>query len=252
MRLQKVTLVISATLMTLGFARWAHATTFTPGEFVTGSQVEWSEGPTPTNIAGILGAQFGTVYETNGLLQVGVLGSPVYYYIEFDSADALYAYLPAGGQPAALTVTLDDPVSTAAGALGGEVTTLKLNIDFSAAGLLAHPQGVTFGNLVLTGLTGSISPLNGLTVNELLVQEDLALGGAPSDFSSLDDAFLLANDVDMAFNVGQLSTFAQQDLEIPEVTTTSLPATLPLFATGLGALGLFRWRRKRKVQAVAA
>ena len=176
MRLQKVTLVISATLMTLGFARWAHATTFTPGEFVTGSQVEWSEGPTPTNIAGILGAQFGTVYETNGLLQVGVLGSPVYYYIEFDSADALYAYLPAGGQPAALTVTLDDPVSTAAGALGGEVTTLKLNIDFSAAGLLAHPQGVTFGNLVLTGLTGSISPLNGLTVNELLVQEDLALG----------------------------------------------------------------------------
>ena len=32
-------------------------------------------------------------------------------------------------------------------------------------------------------------------------------------------------------------------------TATPLPATLPLFATGLGALGLLGWRRKRKAQA---
>jgi hypothetical protein len=35
-------------------------------------------------------------------------------------------------------------------------------------------------------------------------------------------------------------------------TATPLPAALPLFATGLGAMGLFGWRRKRKAQAVAA
>jgi hypothetical protein len=34
------------------------------------------------------------------------------------------------------------------------------------------------------------------------------------------------------------------------VTTTPLPATLPLFASGIGGLGLFGWRRKRKAQAV--
>jgi hypothetical protein len=34
-------------------------------------------------------------------------------------------------------------------------------------------------------------------------------------------------------------------------TTAPLPAALPLFATGLGALGLFGWRRKRKAQATA-
>ena len=34
--------------------------------------------------------------------------------------------------------------------------------------------------------------------------------------------------------------------------TTPLPAALPLFATGLGALGLFGWRRKRKAAAFAA
>jgi hypothetical protein len=32
----------------------------------------------------------------------------------------------------------------------------------------------------------------------------------------------------------------------PAVAETPLPAALPLFATGLGALGLFGWRRKRK------
>lgn len=42
-------------------------------------------------------------------------------------------------------------------------------------------------------------------------------------------------------------------LNIPPATSqVPLPATLPLFATGLGALGLLGWRRKRKLQAVAA
>jgi hypothetical protein len=36
-----------------------------------------------------------------------------------------------------------------------------------------------------------------------------------------------------------------------QVGTTPLPATLPLFASGLGAIGLLGWRRKRKAQAAA-
>lgn len=36
-----------------------------------------------------------------------------------------------------------------------------------------------------------------------------------------------------------------------DVSATPLPAALPLFATGLGAMGLLGWRRKRKAQAVA-
>ena len=38
--------------------------------------------------------------------------------------------------------------------------------------------------------------------------------------------------------------------DIPPVATP-LPAALPLFATGLGVLGLLGWRRKRKAQAAA-
>jgi hypothetical protein len=40
---------------------------------------------------------------------------------------------------------------------------------------------------------------------------------------------------------GQVAT-----LNVPSVTAVPLPATLPLFATGLGALGLLGWRRKKK------
>jgi hypothetical protein len=40
--------------------------------------------------------------------------------------------------------------------------------------------------------------------------------------------------------------------DVGVVGTTPVPAALPLFATGLGALGMFGWRRKRKAQAVAA
>jgi hypothetical protein len=38
----------------------------------------------------------------------------------------------------------------------------------------------------------------------------------------------------------------------PEVSGAPLPAALPLFAAGLGALGLLGWRRKRKAAALAA
>jgi hypothetical protein len=36
--------------------------------------------------------------------------------------------------------------------------------------------------------------------------------------------------------------------ETTTITTTPLPAALPLFATGLGALGLLGWRRKRQAR----
>ena len=38
----------------------------------------------------------------------------------------------------------------------------------------------------------------------------------------------------------------------PNAPTAPLPAALPLFATGLGGLGLLGWRRRRKATAVAA
>jgi hypothetical protein len=41
-----------------------------------------------------------------------------------------------------------------------------------------------------------------------------------------------------------------QMLVTGSIATTPLPAALPLFASGLGALGIVSWRRKRKARAV--
>jgi hypothetical protein len=71
------------------------------------------------------------------------------------------------------------------------------------------------------------------TVNFFAFTSDYAL--APGNNGS---TFLTAND----FEIG---------IEMQLVNPVPLPTALPLFATGLGAMGLLGWRRKRKAQAVA-
>jgi hypothetical protein len=58
----------------------------------------------------------------------------------------------------------------------------------------------------------------------------------------------------MVPNNGIPATAIADDITFTPVTSsaTPLPAALPLFAGGLGAMGLFGWRRKRKTRAVAA
>ena len=78
--------------------------------------------------------------------------------------------------------------------------------------------------------------LSNFDFKNLSVQEfDISLD------SSGDPAFLVGIN-DILFEVTSLSP----------VSETPLPAALPLFATGLGAMGLLGWRRKRKVAALAA
>ena len=53
--------------------------------------------------------------------------------------------------------------------------------------------------------------------------------------------------VNLAGDAPQIGDQLILDLTFP-TTATPLPAALPLFASGLGALGLLGWRRKRKAQ----
>lgn len=52
--------------------------------------------------------------------------------------------------------------------------------------------------------------------------------------------------------VGTSDSFGGSLDDVSLVANTPLPAALPLFASGLGALGLLRWRKKRKAAALAA
>ena len=53
------------------------------------------------------------------------------------------------------------------------------------------------------------------------------------------------------FSLGNFQEYSSDGTYIVGTAITPLPAALPLIATGIGALGLLGWRRKRKAQAVA-
>ena len=89
---------------------------------------------------------------------------------------------------------------------------------------------------------GTGTPLFSLTGSSLLIQ---TYGHDLVNFQTLDGFFnsVVLSSTDYAFEFTNLST---SDPVVP------LPAALPLFATGLGALGLLGWRRKKKAKALSA
>lgn len=97
-----------------------------------------------------------------------------------------------------------------------------------------------------------------------LIIDFLPTGGTLSDIDPAGN--LVASDADdpSGFFVGRYyrgafagdltsnDVIAIGGFQIVTGTETPIPAALPLFATGLGALGLLGWRRKRKNAALAA
>ncbi|HUN98605.1 MAG TPA: PEP-CTERM sorting domain-containing protein [Bradyrhizobium sp.] len=253
----------------------AHATNFTLGEFVSHSQVLWGDAPACNmfgcNPSAILENNFNSVFAPSDLMEVGVPGALGFSLI-FDSADAVIAYLPAGGMPGPLTADLDDPITSASGALGGEVVTATLNLLFSDDSLLAHPLGVPFGDLVLQnlnllpsdsvfgfGVGPEIAQLDGMSVSEVLDDADLLLGGIPSPFTA-QDLFTLLNDIDMSFNGAVLlssgaeidglpDTFATEYLALPEGITVPEPSTWAMMLIGFAGLGYARYLASRRITA---
>ena len=241
----------------------AHATTFTDNEFVTWSQGAWGDdpfcesgNPAECNISGLLENDFNSLFAPSDLLELGVPGAGGFSMI-FDSADAIIAYLPASGVPDPLTADLLDPVHTASGALGGEVLTATLNVTFSDDGVLAHPSGVPFGDLVLqnleslvgdpsfgNGVGPEIAELDGTSVRDVLADANSLLGGAASPFTP-QDMFVVLNDIDMSFNGGPAGEFAMEYLALPEGPAVPEPSTWAMMLVGLAGVGFASWRASR-------
>jgi hypothetical protein len=74
------------------------------------------------------------------------------------------------------------------------------------------------------------------------------LGGVRFDVGFADGDVPYNGYVD-AFKIGVNGVNTTYDFEASGGAATPLPAALPLFATGLGALGIVGWRRKRKAKA---
>ena len=106
----------------------------------------------------------------------------------------------------------------------------------------SSPQYVVPAGLLLTAANTSQSFVSTSTVNNFWQSESLS-------FTATDTNTLIS----FVGNLGS-SYIGLDNVVVTEtsVAPTPLPAALPLFATGLGAMGLVGWRRKRKNTAAIA
>ena len=165
-------------LLWAGFTGNALGGSFTNGDFVTYNQGTWGDTQNNTNAAVLLAANYDSVYaSSSGELEVGIPGSAG-FSILFTDAAWLFEYLPDVGTLGPLDADYVDPSSTPSGSFGGEVTALKLNIDFSDAGVLRGNLDIHFGDLHLQNFSGGqLRSLNVLTVRQFAAGMNNLLGG---------------------------------------------------------------------------
>jgi hypothetical protein len=234
----------------LGCAGSANATTWNVGDLTSYTQASWGDdlsGVPQGQAALLLVHKYDTVYASSfGIVTVGSTSG---FTMRFSDASSVLAYMPAIGPFGPLNGNVLDPITTASGGFGGEVMGLELNVDFTDAGVLTGVSGIHFRDLILANLTGSLSVLNGLTVRQILGDVNTLLGGG-SSIITIADLGSTVGDLNASFSIGQPSLFAQDHLVAPDVASaTPLPAALPLFASGVGLLGYFGSRRKKKAAA---
>jgi len=131
---------------------------FTPGG--------WGAPPNGGNVASLLYSNFTKLY-SKGFVVGGA------YTIKFVTASNITVYLPSGTTPGVLKKSYTNPTSaTEAGEFADQVIALKLNVDFSNAGLIKPG----FPNLKIA----AGYPLAGTTVSNLLTLVQKVLGGSTS------------------------------------------------------------------------
>ncbi|MGZ4019785.1 MAG: T9SS type A sorting domain-containing protein, partial [Flavisolibacter sp.] len=183
--------------------RWAD------GDMLSYVQSQWGNDVSSNTAASLLEANFNTLYaiyfQDYGTMTVGSS-----YVMSFGSAGAVEAYLPQSGAPGPLDASLSDPTFSNSGSFGGDVVTMKLNVDFADAGYLKGSTNLKFGDLTLCN-TG-IAALDGATVRQFLAAINSLLGTSGSSYGTISDLQPIAAEINGAFIDGIPSLWAQDHL----------------------------------------
>jgi len=129
----------------------------------------------------------------------------------------------------ALTINFNTPVQS----VGAQIQDNRIG-DLFTAEISAFSGSTLLGTFTRNGFSGSVGDNSNIFLG---VQDTTA------DITSVTYRTFMSNP-DVLFQsvaINQLSIVGSDN-----VVATPLPAALPLFAIGLGALGLLGWRRKRK------
>jgi hypothetical protein len=119
-------------------------------------------------------------------------------------------------------------------------------VEFTGTGLIYKETPVN-GEQALRDITFTATPGY---FDSFMVLSDTFNNGGITDSVSADGSMLTLNWTGGLVAENVTNTFAAS-FAGSTVPSTPLPGALPLFASGLGALGLLGWRRKRKAHAVA-
>ena len=217
--------------LALASANAASATTWHNGDVVSYSESAWGDEPDGTNAASILVANYPLVYAPFGIFEVGTGFS-----MTFGGYSTLLDYLPAIGTPGPLDTDLLDPMFSSSGGFGGNVSALKLDVDFADANVISGTSGLKFGDLRVYGLT-TTPDLNNMRVRDALAVLQGALGGGPTS-DSYDALNSTALELSGAFFEGTPSTFAQDHLQAP----VPEPSMLLLLVSGVAVVAARRSR----------
>ncbi|MBI3818809.1 MAG: hypothetical protein HY286_08985 [Planctomycetes bacterium] len=191
-----------------GFAVNVNPAPIQAGDFISYTQGGWGSKPAGNNPGMLLKNNFTRVYQLGCLIGVqGITG----FWLRFMTASNIQKFLPAGGTPKALNASAVNPTSSNAGVFAGQVLALKLNCDFSFAGITLKTGG-PLGLVKLTN-TGN-SQLDGVTIYQVLFAAQLALSGGQLMFgiASISQFNDLVTNLNEAFDNGGLSGWAQTHL----------------------------------------
>jgi hypothetical protein len=174
----------------------------------------------------------------------GLIGSDVGF------VDNLLSYNPATqGAIVSISASVDKDITTAGNFASGTAgNTFRPLIEQGGTYYLAAIPGPGFTS---PGSSGYNTISGDLTATDFLAY-NFATGTFGTTNPNFDgDPILFGLGQITSFNPGTFTTIDYDNLTFG-VSATPLPAALPLFTTGLGALGLLGWRRKRKTQAAVA
>ena len=202
------------------------------GDFRTQTQGGWGTTAHGNNPGTYRDEHFAAAFPsglTIGADAVGVEG----FSATFSSSAAIEAFLPQGGKPGALKQDHQDPTSTEAGVLAGQVVALELSVGFDLADPEFGASDTLLGDLVVAD---AASPFVGMTVQQVLDEAHKILAGAESAFtaSRVNEAVTAINEnfVD-GTAVGELLDYSVETLsdeEWPQARGALRSRTGPLFA----------------------
>jgi len=190
-----------------------------PKVYCSYTQGGWGTTPNGNNPGMILAENFATVYP-GGFAEIGISGSGG-FSAKFTSALAIQNYLPDGGTASKLTSDAVNPTTTSAGVFGAQILALKLNVDFSAAGITGGDSG-PLGSLVLND---SSSPLNGKTISQILAIANTLLGGGSVSGVTISTLNPLIDNLNQGFDNCTINGWASSHFSVMTCTVSNTPST---------------------------